>query len=306
MPAEPGIADEIAAGIGQVAPMAAGGQILRAGLTRLLGERAALSAAGTAMGATGGALSGKQVLNDLEFRSDLSEQEKLARAQGASILSAAIGRYSDRFLLPGMKGGSGSAVRPIAGAFATQGGEEIADTMAQNALTDRDVTDGALRAGLVGGATGAMVRGAGVMAERQSPEALIAQIIEQAASQPEPAYRVAQGMTDAANTAQNPSARLIANGSIAPKSVATPLLPYDPDVRNVQTLIADAQGNVRPEDSAVTFQREQQELADAEIGLTPDVRKAQEARASSEPVPAPQAEPELLQMLRRAGWQPQQ
>jgi hypothetical protein len=303
MPADPGLADQVAAGIGQVGPMAMGGQMLRTGLARLVGEKSAVGAAGTAMGAVGGTLSGNQVLSDLEFRSDLSQEEKLARAQAATAISAALGRVTDRFLLPGAKGGTGGAIRPIAGAFTTQGGEEIVDQVAQNYLTDKPITEGAGSAGLVGGLTGAMVRGAGVLAERQTPESIIAQAIEEAAAQPAPAYRVADPMTDAANVYRVPTSPTAPTQQAAP---AIPQLPYDPSIENIQTLIADQQGNVRPEDSAEAFYREQARQAAAEMGLTDDVIRAQQAREQSAAQPAPQAEPELLQMLRRAGWKPQQ
>jgi Large polyvalent protein-associated domain 5/Large polyvalent protein associated domain 38/Large polyvalent protein-associated domain 1 len=101
-----------------------------------------------------------------------------------------------------------------------------------------------------------------------------------------------------------------ARPSTAPQPTI-PQLGYDPTVQNVQTLIADAQGNIRPEDSAEAFYRAQAIQEAADIGLSDDVRRAQAMReASSEDfsdfAPANQAEPELLQMLRRAGWTPQQ
>lgn len=105
---------------------------------------------------------------------------------------------------------------------------------------------------------------------------------------PEPVNRISAQLAPAI---QAPTAR-------APD---IPALGFDPSVKNPQpVMVADAQGNVRPMDSAEQFSQEQEAQRLADLGLTPDVQRA--ARSESNQQAAPGLD--LIQRLMATGWAP--
>jgi hypothetical protein len=174
MPADPTLADEVAAGLGQVVPLVRGAMAVRGALAPVVGAERALIAATGASGGVGGAMSGASVLQDLEGRDDLTAQDKQARALITAAISALTGAKADRLLLPG-----GSAADSIGGAMLRAGGvesaQEMGDQVTQNIATGRDAGDNVLRAGAVGGIVGGAVRGVG---ELQSDQYALANAID--------------------------------------------------------------------------------------------------------------------------------
>jgi hypothetical protein len=307
MPEDPNIADEVLAGAGQILPMIGGASAVRALALPLLGERAATGLATTLSGAAGGALTGGQALGDLEARFDLTPAEKQRRALAASIFSALTSKYADHFLLPGADKAATGPLHAGARGFLAEGAQETLDQMGQNVATDKPLMEGALHAGLIGGLVGG---GSRVSTEVGGAPYQLAQAIDAdaraAANAPTPRSvwapvdpRVAPPMA----LAPEP----------APAAPAVPALPYDPAVKaGPDIMVADQQGNARPmtgpefaaaEDARAQLQAK--EMSDAEVGLTPDVRRAQEQRAiTPESASEVKADPDLLKRLIASGWQP--
>lgn len=297
MPVDPGIADEVLAGVGQVAPMAGGGALLRAGALRGLGERGATHLATGVTGAVGGAMSGAQVLGDLADRSDLTDQEKSNRALAAALFSALTGKAADRFLLPGADRAVGSVGQAAGRAFLAEGVQEGLDQVAQNFATDRSLGEGVGRATLVGALVGGGVRAVG---ETGSD-----------------AFQLARALDADTRRLDAPQVALPAPGGID-RSIMAPVpaieprpaapapaplaLSYDPNVRP-EVMVATADGTVRPMNADEFLDAETTRQQATDLGLTPDVVRAQQNR--SEPEPAAPAPPQdLLARLREAGWAP--
>lgn len=306
MPEDPGLADEVLSGVGQVGPMAGGGAALRAMLSRVFGEGAATHIATGLMGATGGAMSGGEVLNDLEFRGDLTDDEKRGRALFAAIVSGASGKAADRFLLPGADRMAGGPLQAGGRAFMAESGQEGLDQATQNLVTDRNLSEGVARAALVGGLVGGGTRVAG---ELGSDASQLAAAIDGDAQ--------AFADTRAPQVVQQPVARVVGAPLPAPApqpapAPAPPLaLGYDPSVSETGVMVVDNAGNARPmtadeflEADDVRQQGAAKEMSDAEVGLTPDVRRAQENRSDPASEPAPVETPELVKQLMARGWTP--
>ena len=86
-------------------------------------------------------------------------------------------------------------------------------------------------------------------------------------------------------------------------SPAVPQLPYDPTVQNPQRpVVVDQQGNARSMSADEFLAADETRQGAQDLGLTPDVRRAQETRSTpAEPDPIPS---DLLQRLRDTGWTP--
>lgn len=306
MPVDPGLGDEVLSGVGQVGPMAGGGVALRAMLARVLGEGAATGVATSVMGATGGAMSGNQVLDDLEFRGDLTDVEKRGRALFAAIVSGASGKVADRFLLPGADRMVSGPLQAGGRAFVAEGGQEGLDQATQNAMTDRALSEGVARASLVGGLVGGGVRIAGELGSDAN---------QLAAALDADAQTFAN--KGAPQMVQQPVPRAVGSALPAPVPPPVPAAPpppalgYDPEVSNSGIMVVDNAGNARPmtadeflEADDVRQQAAAKEMSDAEIGLTPDVRRAQQERSDPADAPAPRETPELVRQLIARGWTP--
>lgn len=299
MPEDPSIADEVLAGAGQILPMIGGATALRAALTPLLGEAAATALATSASGAAGGAMSGGEVLRDLEHRTDLTEQEKQRRAGLAALFSGVTGMYADRLMIPGADRAAGSVLLAGGRAFLGEGAQETLDQMGQNLATDRPLGEGALRAGLVGGIVGGGTR---VSTEVGGNAYQLAQALN--------ADATALANQPAPPTAWAPSEPRTARplAAPAPGPAAAPLaLPYDPQVpAGPDIMIAGQEGPARPMTAAEFLEAEDARQHALDTGLTPDVRRAQESRteATERPAAPVRVPPDLVQRLMAAGWTP--
>lgn len=295
MPEDPGIADEVLAGAGQILPMVGGATALRAALVPLFGEAAATGIATTASGAAGGAMSGGEVLRDLEGRTDLSEGDKQRRAGLSALFSAVTGKYADRLLIPGADRAASGVLSAGGRAFAGEGGQEMLDQMGQNLATDRNIGEGALRAGLVGGIVGGGTR---VASEVGSDANQLARAID----------------ADALALAEQPPVRFAPEALAArplpapvpaPAPVAAaPALPYDPSVKaSPDIMVAGQDGTVRPMTADEFLQAEDTRQDGIDTGLTPDVRRAQQSRSDVTDV-EPKPSQDLLDRLVASGWTP--
>lgn len=305
MPEDPGLADQVLQGAGQVGPLAGGGAVLRTALARAIGPALATEIATGAMGAVGGAQTGSQVLNDLEFRGDLTDDEKRNRALGAAAFSTITGKYADRFLLPGADKAVAGPLVAARRALVAEGGQEGLDQMGQNVATDKALMAGVPTAALVGGIVGGGTRLGGEVGglPYQFAQALDADTQNLDAGraplqQPAP-------MVEPANAAPAP-VRTVPQPPVveAPVPAAPPQLAYDPTVQNPRPpVVVDQQGNAQAMSADEFLDAETTRAADEEIGLTPDVRRAQANR--SEPVaeqPSPSSD--LERMLVSSGWTP--
>lgn len=299
MPADPGLADEVLQGVGQMGPMVGAGGAARTALTRLLGERAATGIATAGMGGVGGAMTGDQVLGDLEFRSDLSEGEKQRRAMLAALFSAVTGKYADRFLLPGADKATTGAMQAGRRALFAEGAQEGLDQVGQNIATDRPVGEGVGHAALVGGLVGGGTRVAGEVNSMPYQLADAINADSQAFADRAPPQVVQQPVARAVGAPLAPPAP-------GPAPVAPPpaALPYDPAVKNAPgIMVADAAGAVRPMTADEFLLAEDTKQQGIDTGLTPDVRRAQENRSEVTDV-EPKPAPDLLKRLIASGWTP--
>ena len=315
MPEDPGLADQVLQGAGQVGPLAGGGAVLRTALARAIGPALATEIATGTMGAVGGAQTGSQVLNDLEFRGDLTDDEKRTRALGAAAFSAITGKYADRFLLPGADKAVAGPLVAARRALVAEGGQEGLDQMGQNVATDKALMAGVPTAALVGGIVGGGTRLGGEVGglPYQFAQALDADTQNMDAGRA-PLQQPAQ-MVEPANAAPAPvrervdkPSELVDRSSETQTSVvdkaAVPQLSYDPTVENPRPpVVVDPQGNAQAMSADEFLDAEATRAADEEIGLTPDVRRAQANR--SEPIPEqPNPSSDLERMLVSNGWTP--
>lgn len=307
MPADPGIADEVLSGIGQVGPMVGGGAVLRGALSRMFGERMATEVATGIMGAAGGALSGQQVMDDLEFRGDLSDGDKQTRALITSLVSAVSGKYADRFMLPGADKIASGPMQAGRRALFAEGGQEGLDQVVQNFATDKALSEGVGRAALVGGLVGGGTRVAGEINSAPYQLASAINADSQAFADRAAPQIVQQPVPQAFAPPAPPPVQPAPAHAPAPRALG-----YDPTVKsNPDVMVVDANGAARPmtadEFLAADDSRQQtaaKEQSDAEVGLTPDVRRAQEQRSDPAADRAPVETPELVKQLMARGWTP--
>lgn len=305
LPEDPGLADQVLAGAGQVGPMVKGAMVVRSLLAPVIGDAAAVSTATALTGGAGGAMTGGQILQDLEDRQDITDAEKRGRALLGSVASAITGKYADRLMLPGTE--AALAGRPIAAgvrAAAGEGAQEWLDQVTQNALTDKPLGEGAGTAAIVGAATGG---GARAVTEVNSPAAQLAHAIDQDANvfADRPAPVVVQQPVARIEAKPEPAAARNAPARQEMSDAEVGLLPHDPNVAPGESapMIATAEGVVRQMSGDEQRQAEAARLQGEDTGLTPDVRRAQDNRSE------PQDEPlrpssDLVRRLMDAGWTP--
>jgi hypothetical protein len=293
MPEDPGIADEVLSGAGQILPMIGGAAALRAALIPVLGAPAATGVATTVSGGIGGAMSGGEVLRDLEFRGDLSDEDKRRRAGIAALFSGVTGKYADRLLIPGATASSGPLAAGVR-AFFGEAAQEGADQGMQNVMTDRPLTQGVRRAALVGGLVGG---GTNIAGEVSGPGAQLARAIDADAS--------AFADSPLAPTVWAPTEPRVAPPmapSPEPAAAPMPALPYNPSP-GPGIMVADRQGNARPMTADEFLQAEDTRQEGIDTGLTPDVRRAQQNRSEVTDV-EPKPSQDLMDRLIAKGWQP--
>lgn len=276
----------------------------------LLAPRTAL-----AMGdkfATGTAVGANALMNagDTFGQTESDIPGRLLAALGSGAASALVGKATGGGLEGQLARGGGvptvgAALRSVGNESVQEFGENVGNQLAQDTGEGKPLnlakaidegTIGALLAPFVSGPINAAQLA--TSPERRNASLLAGAIKADASSMP--------ARPDVMDNSLRAQPAPVAERPVTPATPApVPQLPYDPAVQNPQRpVVVDAQGNAREMTADEFLAADEARQGEKDIGLTPDVRRAQEVRSEPEQ-PAP-TQSDLLERLRETGWTPQQ
>jgi len=276
----------------------------------LLAPRTAL-----AMGdkfATGTAVGANALMNagDTFGQTESDIPGRLLAALGSGAASALVGKATGGGLEGQLARGGGvptvgAALRSVGNESVQEFGENVGNQLAQDTGEGKPLnlakaidegTIGALLAPFVSGPINAAQLA--TSPERRNASLLAGAINADASSMP--------ARPDVMDNSLRTQPAPVAERPVTPATPApVPQLPYDPAVQNPQRpVVVDPQGNAREMTADEFLAADDARQGDQAMGLTPDVRRAQETRTEPEQ-PAP-TQSDLLERLRETGWTPQQ
>nr|MBP6357017.1 hypothetical protein [Burkholderiaceae bacterium] len=300
----PGLAANM--GIPSVASMAM--PLAAAKGAALLAPRTAL-----AMGdkfATGAVVGANSLMNagDTFSQTEADLPGRLLAALGSGASSALVGKATGGGLEGQLARGGGVPTLRAAGASilkesAQEFGENVGNQFAQDTGEGKPLNVGkALDEGTIGALLAPFVSGPVNLAQvAGSPQRRNANLLADAIEADANSMPARPDVMDNSVRAQPAP---VPERAVTPATPAPiPQLPYDPTVQNPQRpVVVDQQGNARTMSADEFLAADETRQGAQELGLTPDVRRAQETRSTpAEPDPIPS---DLLQRLRDSGWTP--
>jgi len=256
----------------------------------LLAPRTAL-----AMGdkfATGTAVGANALMNagDTFGQTESDIPGRLLAALGSGAASALVGKATGGGLEGQLARGGGvptvgAALRSVGNESVQEFGENVGNQLAQDTGEGKPLnlakaidegTIGALLAPFVSGPINAAQLA--TSPERRNASLLAGAINADASSMP--------ARPDVMDNSVRAQPAPVAERPVTPATPApVPQLPYDPAVQNPQRpVVVDAQGNAREMTADEFLAADEARQGEKDIGLTPDVRRAQEVRSAGEQV----------------------
>lgn len=292
----------------------AGSMMLPMGVAGLAGKIAPLSAraaTGIAVG-TGAVQNAADTFTGTD--ADMTGKYKAAALSGAAsaVLGKVLGGGLEGQLARRITGNAGvGGAKAIGKSMLKEGvqefGEEGSNPLAQNVGEGQPLDfNQAGKQGTLGGILGAALGGGVTTLDTvASPERQIANLLADAIEADSNSMPARPDVMDNSMRAQPATVpeRAVTPVTPAPTAAPIPQLPYDPTVQNPQRpVVVDQQGNARTMSADEFLAADETRQGAQELGLTPDVRRAQETRSTpAEPDPIPS---DLLQRLRDSGWTP--